>query len=91
MQLHRDSKAIAGTWSGDFGKDLNVTGTWRDGYVELTFIGNRQDDPKAPPVPATATLAGWIDGDSAAGRMKVEGRADGQWTATRHTSEPTQE
>jgi hypothetical protein len=25
----------------------------------------------------------WIDGDSAAGRMKVEGRADGPWTAER--------
>jgi hypothetical protein len=30
-----------------------------------------------------AKLAGWIDGDSAGGRMKVEGHADGQWTATR--------
>ena len=33
--------------------------------------------------PAVATLAGWFDGDSAGGRMKVEGRADGRWTATR--------
>jgi hypothetical protein len=31
----------------------------------------------------TATLAGWIDGDAASGRMKVEARADGQWTAVR--------
>jgi hypothetical protein len=86
MELHRESKAITGKWSGDFGKDLNVTGTWRDGYVELAFSGNWQEDPKAVPVPATATLAGWIDGDSAAGRMKVEGRADGQWTAARQTN-----
>jgi hypothetical protein len=91
MELHRESKVITGTWSGDFGKDLNLTGTWRDGYVELTFIGNWQENPKDTPVPAVTTLAGWIDGDSAAGRMKVEGRADGQWTAARQTSEPMRE
>lgn len=85
-ELHREGKTITGTWSGDFGKDLNVTGTWRDGYVELTFTGNWREDAKATPVLAAATLAGWIDGDSAAGRMKVEGRADGQWTAVRQTS-----
>jgi hypothetical protein len=90
MELHRESKAVTGTWSGDFGKNLNVTGIWRDGYVELTFMGNWQENPKDTPVPATATLAGWIDGDSAAGRMKVEGRADGQWTAARQTSAPAQ-
>ena len=28
-----------------------------------------------------ATFAGWIDGDSAKGRVKVEGRADGRWAA----------
>lgn len=87
MELHRESKAVTGTWSGDLGNDLSVTGTWRDGYVELAFIGKWQENPKDTPVPAAATLAGWIDGDSAAGRMKVEGHADGQWTAARQTSE----
>jgi hypothetical protein len=88
MELHRESKAITGTWSGDFGKDLNVAGTWRDGYVELTFIGIWQEDPKATPVPAAATLAGWIDGDTATGRMKVVARTDGQFTATRQSNAP---
>jgi hypothetical protein len=83
MNLHRDGKAITGTWTGAFGKDLAVTGTWRDGYVELTFPGGWQDNPKATPVPAVVTLAGWIDNDTAAGRMKVEGRADGPWTAAK--------
>lgn len=83
MNLHRDGKAITGTWTGDFGKDLAVTGTWRDGYLELTFPGNWQDDPKASPIPAVVKLAGWIDSDTAGGRMKVEGRADGPWTASR--------
>jgi hypothetical protein len=83
MNLHRDSKTITGTWNGDFGKDLAVTGTWRDGYIELTFKGEWQEDPKSTPVPAVAMLAGWIDDDKAAGRMKVEGRADGQWSAAR--------
>jgi len=88
MDLHREGRTVTGKWSGDFGNDLNVSGTWRDGYVELTFTGNWQESPKATPVPAATILAGWIDGDVAAGRMKVEGRADGPWTAERQTSAP---
>lgn len=83
MNLHRDGKAITGTWSGSFGKDIAVTGTWRDGYVELTFPGGWQEGAGSTPAPAVVTLAGWIDNDTAAGRMKVEGRADGPWTAIR--------
>jgi len=83
MNLHRDGKAITGTWTGAFGTDLPVNGTWRDGYIELTFQGEWQEDAGSTPVPATATLAGWIDNDTAGGRMKVEGRADGPWTAER--------
>jgi hypothetical protein len=83
MNLHRDGKTITGTWTGAFGKDLVVTGSWRDGYVELTFTAGWQEDNSSTPIPALATLAGWIDNDTAAGRMKVEGRADGQWTAAR--------
>ena len=80
MDLHREGNAVTGTWSGDFGQNLSVRGTWRNGYVELTFTGTW---PQGKPSPAVATLAGWIDGDSAKGRMRVETRADGQWTATR--------
>lgn len=83
MNLHRDGKAITGTWSGSFGKGIAVTGTWRDGYVELTFAGGWQEGAGSTPTPAVVTLAGWIDNDTAAGRMKVEGRADGPWTAAR--------
>jgi hypothetical protein len=80
MTLHRDGNAVKGTWAGAFGQDLPISGLWRNGYVELTFDGTWPGDK---PAPMTATLAGWIDGDSANGRMKVEGRADGQWTALR--------
>lgn len=83
MELHRDGNAVSGTWSGDFGRDLPVSGTWRSGYVELTFNGIWPEKQVA----ATATLAGWVDGDSARGRMKVERRADGQWTAQRSKSQ----
>jgi hypothetical protein len=79
MDLHRDGAAVKGTWSGDFGNDLPVSGKWRNGYVELSFKGTWPEKQ----APAIAVLAGWIDGDSAGGRMKVEGRADGQWTALR--------
>jgi len=80
MNLHREGTAVKGTWSGAFGQDQPISGTWHNGYVELTFSGTW---PSEKPAPMTATLAGWIDGDSAKGRMKVEGRADGQWTALR--------
>jgi len=78
MNLHRDGSAVQGTWSGAFGQDQQISGTWHNGYVELTFNGTW---PSEKPAPVTATLAGWIDGDTAKGRMKVEGRADGQWAA----------
>jgi hypothetical protein len=80
MNLHREGAAVTGTWSGAFGPSQPITGTWRNGYIELSFSGTW---PEEKPGPVTATLAGWIDGDSATGRMKVEGRADGQWSAVR--------
>jgi hypothetical protein len=83
MNLNRVGKAITGTWTGAFGKDLAITGSWRDGYIELTFKGDWKEEPAATPAPAVVTLAGWIDEDTATGRMKVEARADGPWTATR--------
>jgi hypothetical protein len=79
MELHREGNVVKGTWSGDFGNDQAISGTWRNGYVELMFNGTWPEQQ----VPATVMLSGWIDGDSAKGRMKVEGRADGQWTALR--------
>ncbi len=84
MNLAREGTHVKGSWSGAFGKEQPVSGTWRNGYVELTFNGmwpgERQDDK---PAPVTATMAGWIDGDAAKGRVRLEGRADGQWTAAR--------
>jgi hypothetical protein len=79
LKLVRQDATLIGIWSGAFGPDQQVSGIWRDGYVELTFSGAWPGQPGA----VTATLAGWIDGDSAKGRMKVEGRADGRWNAVR--------
>jgi hypothetical protein len=84
MQLNRDGDKLTGMWSGALGDNRPITGTWRDGYVELTFTADwPKESPQGTPGDATATLAGWIDGASAKGRMKVAGRADGRWTATR--------
>jgi len=80
MNLHREGAVVTGTWSGAFGPSQPISGTWRNGYIELSFSGTW---PEEKPGPVSATLAGWIDGDSATGRMKVEGRADGQWSAVR--------
>jgi hypothetical protein len=80
MSLHREGNAVKGTWSGAFGQNQPISGTWRNGYVELAFDGTWPGDK---PAPVTLAMAGWIDGDSAKGRMKAEGRADGQWTAVR--------
>ncbi len=79
LKLVRQNSSLVGIWSGGLGPDQPVSGTWHDGYVELTFSGTWPEQPGT----VTATLAGWIDGDSAAGRMKVEGRADGRWSAVR--------
>jgi hypothetical protein len=84
LELHREGAALTGTWTGDLGSGLPVTGTWRDGYVELNFTANWPKEYGKPETEADpAALAGWIDGDSAAGRMKVEARADGPWSAER--------
>ena len=81
LQLKRDGNKLTGDWSGASGKAHAVTGTWRNGYIELSFdaeLGN-----PANPIIAPAIVAGWIDGDAASGRMRVPGRSDGRWTATR--------
>ncbi|MBZ5594238.1 MAG: hypothetical protein LAP39_18510 [Acidobacteriia bacterium] len=84
LKLNREGNNLTGTWSGDLGEDRPVAGAWRDGYVELTFTASWPKDwPQGAPGEVTTSLAGWIDGTSAKGRVKVEGRADGQWTATR--------
>jgi hypothetical protein len=79
LKLVRQDSTLAGIWSGAFGPDQSVSGFWRDGYVELSFGGTWPEQAGT----VIATLAGWIDGDSAKGRMKVAGRADGRWTAVR--------
>lgn len=79
MNLTRVGNKLTGSWSGDLGNNLPVTGTWRDGYVELTFTGIGRDKTS----PAPTRLVGWVDDDSARGRVKVEGQAEGQWTAQR--------
>jgi hypothetical protein len=79
MKLVREGSTIAGLWSGDLGPDQPVTGTWRDGYVELTVSGTWPQLPGS----VTATLAGWIDKNSGTGRMKIDNLTDGRWTTTR--------
>jgi hypothetical protein len=83
IKLTRDGNKLTGTWSGALGDNRPVTGTWRDGYVELSFPADWPEGDLGTPGPTRAVLAGWFDGDSAKGRMRVEGRADGQWTAQR--------
>jgi len=79
LKLVRQDSTLVGIWSGALGPDQAVGGMWRDGYVELTFSGAWPGQPGA----VTVTLDGWVDGDSAKGRMKVEGRAMGRWMAVR--------
>jgi hypothetical protein len=81
LQLRRNGRNETGNWSGDLGQSRPVTGTWRDGYVDLTFDAQW----KLPGLQGhgPATLIGWFDGDSAQGRMNVAGLVAGQWTATR--------
>jgi hypothetical protein len=84
MKLLREGNKVTGTWSGPLGDDLPITGTWRNGYVELAFAGEwPKESRRGAPGAVNAFLAGWIDGDSGRGRMRVEGRSDGTWVATR--------
>jgi hypothetical protein len=84
LQLTRNVSTLSGTWSGALGQNLPVTGTWRDGYVELSFTGEWPKDAGAgAPGPVLTTLAGWVDGDAGKGRGKIEAHADGIWTATK--------
>ena len=87
LQLRRDGATLTGTCSSPLGKDVPVTGTWRDGYVELAFTGEWPSGPNAAPStknePARTTIAGWFDGNSGTGRVRIDGRADGRWNATR--------
>ncbi len=84
ITLHRDGNKVTGTWSGPLGEGRAITGTWRNGYVELSFAGEwPKESRQGAPGPVNAFLAGWIDGDSGKGRMRVEGRSDGSWVAKR--------
>jgi len=84
MDLQRNGDKLTGTWSGPLGKSLPITGTWRNGYVELSFAGEwPSTSRKGTPGPVTTYMTGWFDGDSAKGRMRVSGRSDGTWAAER--------
>ncbi|HEY4739682.1 MAG TPA: hypothetical protein VIH76_03715 [Candidatus Acidoferrales bacterium] len=84
MELHRDGDKVTGTWSGPLGDALPITGTWRNGYVELRFAGQWPNQSRrGAPGPVHAFLTGWIDGDSAKGRIRVPVHADGTWVAKR--------
>ena len=85
MKLARDGNKLTGTWSGALGESQPINGTWRDGYVELFFPAIWPEGPLGAPGPTKAFLAGWFDGAAGKGRMRIEGHADGQWSAERKT------
>ena len=82
MRLTRDGSKVAGIWSGALGQNRALTGTWRDGYVELSFTGEWPLERPGASGPVNVLLAGWVDGKSAKGRMRVDARCDGVWMAT---------
>jgi hypothetical protein len=81
LQLERDGDKVTGTWSGDLGQGRPVAGTWHDGQIELSFDAQWKFPHAQGHGPAT--LAGWIDGDSAEGHMRVGDLTEGRWAATR--------
>ena len=89
MKLNREGAGVTGSWTGAMGASLPVAGTWRDGYVELSFDGMwTKEMPGGNPGPVTANLAGWVDGDTANGRTRIVNRADGRWVGERVAGEP---
>ena len=90
LKLAREGEKLTGTWSGGLGEDRAVTGTWRDGHIELSFPGEWPDDGRdGAPGPATAWMEGWVDDTAAKGRMRVQGRADGRWEGQRQVERAT--
>jgi len=86
LKLTRDGAKLSGTMESEPGKTVPVTGTWRNGYVELSFPFEwPQGMNDGAPGPTMAFMDGWFDGDGAKGRVRVEGRADGMWTAVKKT------
>jgi hypothetical protein len=49
MELHRDANKVTGTWSGPLGESLAITGAWRNGYLELSFVGECRRTPDREP------------------------------------------
>jgi hypothetical protein len=84
VELHREGNKVTGRWFGPLGGGREITGTWRNGYIELSFAGEwPKESPRGAPGPVSVFITGWIDGDSGRGRMRVEGRSDGAWVAKR--------
>jgi hypothetical protein len=84
LELHREGMKLTGTWSGPLGEGRAISGTWRNGHVELSLAGEwPKDSRQGAPGPVNAFLTGWIDGDAGKGRMRVEGRSDGTWVAAK--------
>lgn len=85
LTLTRDGNKLTGAVGIiEPGKTVAVTGTWRDGYIELSFPFEWPEGlSDGAPGATTAFMDGWFDGDNAKGRIRVDGRADGQWTAQR--------
>ena len=79
LNLKRTGEKVEGTCSGAFGQDLPVTGTWRNGYIELKWRGS---SPGGGAEVATF-LAGWLEGDAGKGRVKIEGATEGVWVSNR--------
>jgi hypothetical protein len=79
LNLKRTGERVEGTCSGAFGQDVPVTGTWRNGFVELKWRGTSPGGGAE----VETFLAGWLDGDSGKGRIRVEGAAAGVWVSNR--------
>jgi hypothetical protein len=78
LRLKREGETLNGNWSGTFGNELPVKGRWRNGYVEIEFEGTFPASPAMGPAgPAAVTIAGWIDGGTMNGRVRVANRAEG--------------
>lgn len=83
LMLARNGNTLTGTLEVEPGKTIPLTGTWRNGYVELSFPFDWPAGMDGAAGPTTAFMDGWIDEASAKGRIRVDGRADGMWTAQR--------
>lgn len=79
LVLKRDSEKLTGTYSGPLGENLMLSGTWKNGFVELRWRSIWPRDKSE----AETIITGWLEGNAGKGRAMIDKKTDGSWMGAR--------